>query len=122
MKKIPLLAALIAEGTVLLADQAFAEHSPEHIQAGSDGSAHEDLQQSASADPCLDPNYPRQTPHGCQASQLPDVRTAPSARIPQDKGIARHRSKPRRYNLQLAPLRSISTPRLAICLQQADHR
>lgn len=89
MKKMTLLAALIAVAKVLLADLAFAEHSPEHVQAGSDGSAHEDLPQSASGDPCLDPNYPRQTPDGCQASQLPDVRTAPLARIPQDKGIVR---------------------------------
>jgi hypothetical protein len=122
MKKMTLLAALIAVAKVLLADLAFAEHSPEHIQAGSDGSAHEDLPQSVSGDPCLDPNYPRQTPDGCQASQLPDVRTAPSARIPQDKGIVRPRSKFRRYHLQLAPLRSISTPRLAFCPQPADHR
>ena len=89
MKKMTLLAALIAVAKVLLADLAFAEHSPEHVQAGSDGSAHEDLPQSASGDPCLDPNYPRQTPDGCQASKLPDVRIAPSARIPQDKGIVR---------------------------------
>jgi len=47
MKKITLLAGLIAVVTVLLADLAFAEHSPEHVQAGSDGSAHEDLPQSA---------------------------------------------------------------------------
>jgi hypothetical protein len=52
-----------------------------------------DLPQSASRDPCLDPNYPRQTPDGCQASELPDVRIAPSGRIPQDKGIVRPRSK-----------------------------
>jgi hypothetical protein len=89
MKKVTLLAALISVAKELLADLAFAEHSPEHVQAGSDGSAHEDLSQSASGDTCLDPNYPRQTPDGCQASQLPDVRTAPSARIPQDKGIVR---------------------------------
>src|SRR5215218_8674764 len=79
MKKMTLLAALIAVAKVLLADLAFAEHSPEHVQAGSDGSAHEDLPQSASGDPCSDPNYPRQTPDGCQASNLPD--------IPQDNGI-----------------------------------
>jgi hypothetical protein len=93
MKMITLLAGLITVTTVLLADHAFAEHSPEHVQAGSDGSAHEDFPQSASGDPCLDPNYPRQTPDGCQASELPDVRTAPSARIPQDKGIVRPREQ-----------------------------
>jgi hypothetical protein len=48
-----------------------------------------DLPQSASGGPCLDSSYPRQTPDGCQASELPDVRTAPSVRIPQDKGIVR---------------------------------
>ena len=34
----------------------------------------------AQADPCPDPNYPRETPDGCQASDLPDVSfgTAPS--------------------------------------------
>ena len=42
MKKITLLAGLVALATVLLADIAFAEHSPEHVYAGSDGSAHED--------------------------------------------------------------------------------
>jgi hypothetical protein len=119
MKKITLLAGLVAVATVLLADLAFAEHSPEHVQAGSDGSAHEDFPQSASGDPCLDPNYPRQTPDGCQASELPDVRTAPSARI---RASSDPRSKPRRYHLQLAPLRSISTPRLAFCPRPADHR
>ena len=65
MKKITQLAGLMAVATVLLADLAFAEHSPERVQAGSDGSAHEDLPQSASGDPCLDPTYPRQTPDGC---------------------------------------------------------
>ncbi len=122
MKKITLLAGLIPVATVLLVDLAFAEHSPEHVQGGSDGSAHEDLPQSASSDPCLDPNYPRQTPDGCQASELPDVRTDPSARIPQDKGIVRPPEQAPTYHLQLAPLRSISTPRLAFCPQPADHR
>jgi hypothetical protein len=28
---------------------------------------------SPSADPCPDPNFPRETPDGCQASDLPDV-------------------------------------------------
>ncbi len=28
---------------------------------------------SPSADPCPDPDFPRQTPDGCQASDLPDV-------------------------------------------------
>jgi len=31
------------------------------------------LAQSASADPCPHPNFPRETPDGCQASDLPDV-------------------------------------------------
>ena len=31
------------------------------------------IAQSASADPCPDPNFPRETPDGCQASDLPDV-------------------------------------------------
>jgi hypothetical protein len=66
MKEIALLAGLIAVAPVLLDDLAFAEHSPEHVQAGSDGSAHEDVPQSAGGDPCLDPNYPRQTPDGCR--------------------------------------------------------
>ena len=122
MKEITLLAGLIAVATVLLADLAFAEHSPEHVQAGSDGSAHEDLPQSASGDPCLDPNYPRQTPDGCQASELPDVRTAPSPGFRRIRASSGSRSKPRRYHLQLAALRSISTPRLAFCPQPADHR
>jgi len=31
------------------------------------------MAQSASADPCPDPDFPRETPDGCQASDLPDV-------------------------------------------------
>ena len=34
MKKITQLAGLMAVATVLLADLAFAEHSPERVQAG----------------------------------------------------------------------------------------
>ena len=33
------------------------------------------MAQSASADPCPDPDFPRETPDGCQASDLPDVET-----------------------------------------------
>ncbi len=32
-----------------------------------------------SADPCPDPNFPRETPDGCQASDLPDVEFGPDA-------------------------------------------
>jgi hypothetical protein len=34
---------------------------------------------SPSADPCPDPNFPRETPDGCQASDLPDVEFGPDA-------------------------------------------
>ena len=34
---------------------------------------------SPSADPCPDPNFPRETPDGCQASDLPDVEFSPDA-------------------------------------------
>lgn len=33
----------------------------------------------ASADPCPDPDFPRETPDGCQASDLPDVSNSVSA-------------------------------------------
>ena len=33
------------------------------------------MAQSASVDPCPDPDFPRETPDGCQASDLPDVET-----------------------------------------------
>jgi LPXTG-motif cell wall-anchored protein len=66
MLKIVLLVTTL---TLLISVPAFAEHTPGHVQADSSG------------DPCSDPNYPRQTPDGCQASNLPD--------IPQDNGIVR---------------------------------
>ena len=34
---------------------------------------------SPSADPCPDPDFPRETPDGCQASDLPDVSFGPDA-------------------------------------------
>ena len=37
------------------------------------------MAQSASADPCPDPDFPRETPDGCQASDLPDVEFGPDA-------------------------------------------
>jgi len=37
------------------------------------------MAQSASADPCPDPDFPRETPDGCQASDLPDVEFGNSA-------------------------------------------
>lgn len=56
------------------------ESSPGNIyQERPDGSGCDLVGSASSADPCPDPNYPRQTPDGCQASDLPDV--------PQDDGI-----------------------------------
>jgi hypothetical protein len=49
LKKLLLLMALTMLGGLLFASVALAQ------------------------DPCPDPNYPRQTPDGCQASDLPDV-------------------------------------------------
>ena len=37
------------------------------------------MAQSASADPCPDPDFPRETPDGCRASDLPDVEFGNSA-------------------------------------------
>ena len=37
------------------------------------------MAQSASADPCPDPDFARETPDGCQASDLPDVEFGNSA-------------------------------------------
>ena len=46
------------------------------------------LAQSASADPCPDPDFPRETSDGCQASDLPDVETgsAPASPPPGREG------------------------------------
>ena len=56
------------------------------------------MQADSSGDPCPDLNYPRQTPDGCQASNLPD--------IPQDNGIVR----PPERILTVAP--KVSAPAL----------
>ena len=83
MLKIVLLVTTL---TLLISVPAFAEHTPGHVQADSRG------------DPCSDPNYPRQTPDGCQVSNLPD--------IPQDNGIVR----PPERILTVAP--KVSAPAL----------
>lgn len=56
-----LLMALAMLGVLMFASVAYAEHNAAHVRAGHDGS------------PCPDPDYPRLTPDGCQASNLPDV-------------------------------------------------
>lgn len=61
MRKLLLLATLSMLGVLLFSSVAMAEHNAQHVQAGSNGS------------PCPDPDYPRFTPDGCQASNLPDA-------------------------------------------------
>ena len=55
MRKLFLMVALCLIGALVFAPAAMAQSA------------------SASADPCPDPDFPRQTPDGCQASDLPDV-------------------------------------------------
>ena len=67
MRRLLLLAALCMAATLAFAPTALA--------------------QSASADPCPDPDFPRETPDGCQASDLPDVSTgSASASAPGREG------------------------------------
>lgn len=67
MKKALLMIALAMLGVMVFASMASAEHTAAHVRAGSNG------------DPCPDPDYPRETPDGCQASNLPDVEFGPKA-------------------------------------------
>lgn len=55
MQRLSMLAALTIMGALMFASAALAQ------------------------DPCPDPNFPRETPDGCQASNLPDVSFGPDA-------------------------------------------
>lgn len=70
MRKLLTMAALCLIGALAFAPMAVAQSS------------------SASADPCPDPDFPRYTPDGCQASDLPDVGSSVSSSATASAGTS----------------------------------